>query len=73
MNTGEPILVHQLDGTETMEPYIYCDICGLADTVLWYSQVDDPYHFCHRHGADQVRDFMTGRLKGYDDGQIYLL
>lgn len=73
MNTHELTEVIYLDGTRGIEEIIWCDICGWGDTVRNQGFPEDDYHFCHRHGADQVRDFMQGRLQGYFDGQIDLL
>ena len=74
MNTGELTEVtHCPGGKVTIEPIIWCDIDGWGDTVRRQGFPDDPYHFCHRHSADEVQAFMDGRLMGYVEGQIDLL
>ncbi len=73
MNTGEMTDVINIDGTQGQEPIIWCDICGWGDTVRRDGFPDDPFHFCHRHKAAQVQDFMKGRLMGYFEGQQDLI
>ena len=48
---------------------IWCDLCGWGDTVNWYGSKEDQYHFCHRHKADEVRDWWQGRILGYFERQ----
>ena len=60
MNTGE-----FWDNKEEKIPVIWCDIDGWGDTIRRQGFPDDPYHFCHRHNADEVKRFMNGELKGY--------
>lgn len=69
MNTGRLIMHYRLDGTNGLDPYCYCDLCGWADTVNWFGSPEDEYHFCHRHGADEVRRWWRGEIPGYDEGQ----
>ena len=52
-------------------PCIWCDMCGWGDTV-GVDQIENPYHFCRRHDADQVKAFMDGRELGYFEGQTDL-
>jgi hypothetical protein len=51
------------------KPCTWCDICGWGDTV-GDDQLDNPYHFCHRHSADDVLRFMSGYYRGYFDMAI---
>lgn len=46
---------------------LYCDICGWGDTIQNQGFPDDPHHFCHRHKADEVRDYMNGDVLSYAD------
>lgn len=59
MNTGE------FHDDEEPTPVIWCDICGWGDTVLNDGFPDDPFHFCHRHKADEVLNFIMTDIEGY--------
>lgn len=43
----------------------YCDLCGWGDTVRNQGYPSDPHHFCHRHKADEVREYMNGERQSY--------
>lgn len=68
MNTNEPILVVYPDGTQKVEPEVWCDLCGWGDTIgNDGGQPDDPAHFCHRHKAREVLSWWRGETRGYFD------
>lgn len=63
MNTGETIEAHYPGGIIKIEPVIWCDICGYG--ARHGSNINDKYHFCHRHKEKDIRAFMNGSLTGY--------
>ena len=69
VNTGEMGEVLYQDGTRTMEPIIWCDICGWAAPK---DKPNDKHHFCHRHKPAEVRAFMDGSLSGYFERKAQL-
>ena len=58
---------HQADGSIRREPSCWCDLCGWGYEIV--ANADGEIHICHRHSADEVRDFWTGRIQGYNEGQ----
>lgn len=63
MNTGELIECFHQDGSRTMEPVIWCDLCGWG--ARHTSNPDDVHHFCHRHKEPEIQAFLDGKIKGY--------
>ena len=53
------------DNDDPPVPCIWCDVCGWGFTII--GNADGEIHFCHRHNADEVRQFWTGERPGYFD------